>query len=70
MGTIPSVYYKINNCKKQRWEIQCQATYTYTIENTQYHGWLKSSQIDWAKHWPETLSLINKILRGPTLWDT
>ena len=28
---------------------------------------LKPLQIDLAKHWPETLQLINKTLRGHTL---
>ena len=29
---------KLTTATKQRFEIKCQVTYSYTIENTQFHG--------------------------------
>ena len=47
---------KLTTARKQSFNIKSQATYTYTIETTQFHGWFKPSQLNWAKHCPETLS--------------
>ena len=54
---------KLTTARKQRFKLMCQVMYIYTIKRTQFHGWLKPSQLHWAKHCPETLFLIRKIFR-------